>query len=94
MMEYGETRRGFLRKIIMIGGMVALGSRALADMPVHRNTGKPLCILYRAVNGTPDRNLVKVMEMMGGIEKLIGSDDVVVIKPNAQWWNQGAPNLS
>jgi hypothetical protein len=30
---------------------------------------------------------------MGGIEKIIGSDDVVVIKPNVQWWNQGAPNL-
>ena len=30
---------------------------------------------------------------MGGIEKLIGADDIVVIKPNVQWWNQGAPNI-
>jgi hypothetical protein len=31
---------------------------------------------------------------MGGVEKIIGPDDVVVIKPNAQWWNQGTPNLA
>ena len=31
---------------------------------------------------------------MGGVEKVIGSDDVVVIKPNVQWWNQGPPNLA
>jgi uncharacterized protein (DUF362 family) len=30
-------------------------------------------------------NLAKVIEMMGGIENLIGPDDVVVIKPNLQW---------
>jgi len=73
---------------------VALRSKALADMPIHKDTRKPLCTLYRAVNDTPARNIVKVIEMMGGIEKLIGSDDVVVIKPNVQWRNQGAPNLS
>jgi len=30
---------------------------------------------------------------MGGIEGIIGPYDVVVIKPNVQWWNQGVPNL-
>ncbi len=30
---------------------------------------------------------------MGGIRTLIGEHDVVVIKPNVQWWNQGAPNM-
>jgi len=51
-------------------------------------------IIYRAVNGTPEQNLKKVIELMGGIEKIIGSDDVVLIKPNVQWWNQGTPNLA
>ena len=32
--------------------------------------------------------------MKGGIEKIIGAGDIVVIKPNVQWWNQVAPNLS
>ena len=50
--------------------------------------------IYRAANGAPAENLTKVIELMGGIEKIIGSSDVVLIKPNVQWWNQGAPNLS
>ena len=50
--------------------------------------------IYRSLNGTPSENLAKVIELMGGIDKIIGEDDVVVIKPNVQWWNQGATNLS
>ena len=51
-------------------------------------------IIYRAVNGTPEQNLRKVIELLGGVERIIGSDDMVLIKPNVQWWNQGAPNLA
>ena len=32
--------------------------------------------------------------MMGGIEKFIGPEDIVILKPNAQWWNQGRTNLA
>jgi hypothetical protein len=88
-----ESRREFIRKIIMVGGMFALGTKAFAYKPIHKSTKDPLCNLYRSVNGSPDRNLAKVIEMLGGIEKIIGPYDVVVIKPNVQWWNQGAPNL-
>lgn len=49
--------------------------------------------LIRAVNGSPAENLEKVMDMMGGVGAIVGSDDVVIVKPNAQWWNQGATNL-
>ena len=49
--------------------------------------------LYRALNGNPAGNISKIVEMMGGIQEIVGVDDVVVIKPNVQWWNQGAPNL-
>ena len=31
---------------------------------------------------------------MGGMERLIGGEDIVLIKPNVQWWNQGASNLA
>lgn len=72
-----------------------MGPELLADVPVLRKRiGDPSCILYRAVNSSPPMNLAKVIEMIGGIEKVIGPDDVVVIKPNLQWWNQGAPNLA
>jgi hypothetical protein len=39
-------------------------------------------------------NLNKVVEIMGGIKKLFNCEDIIVIKPNLQWWNQGAPNLA
>jgi hypothetical protein len=51
-------------------------------------------VIYRSINGTPVENLARVVELMGGIEKVIGYDDVVLIKPNVQWWNQGTPNLA
>ena len=50
--------------------------------------------VFRSVNGRPKDNLIKVLEMMGGVERFIGRDDIVIIKPNLQWWNQGAPNIS
>lgn len=52
--------------------------------------GKSYVFLSR--NGNPAQNMRKVMEMLGGIEKIIGPKDVVILKPNAQWWNQGTTN--
>lgn len=48
--------------------------------------------VYLAKNGSPEQNIRKAIEMMGGIEKFIGPNDIVVLKPNAQWWNQGMTN--
>lgn len=49
--------------------------------------------VFRAVNGTPDMNARKTLELMGGPESFVGLHDIVVIKTNAQWWNHGSPNL-
>ncbi len=64
------------------------------ELTEKKKTGDAFCHLFRAINGSPVENLSKVIELSGGIESVIGADDVVVIKPNVQWWNQGAPNLS
>ena len=66
----------------------------MASNPIPNSTKEKYCTVYRAVSGTPDKNIEKVIDLMGGVEKIIGSDDVVIIKPNLQWWNQGAPNLA
>jgi len=50
--------------------------------------------IYEAKNGTPEQNVAKVIEMMGGIDRFIGKDDIVIVKPNAQWWNQGMTNTN
>jgi uncharacterized protein (DUF362 family) len=61
--------------------------------PATRNS-QPGTILFRSVNGTPSENITKVIDLMGGVEKLVGREDIVIIKPNVQWWKQGAPNLA
>lgn len=50
--------------------------------------------IYRSVNGKPAENMAKIIDLMGGIDKVIGQQDVVVLKPNVQWWNQGSPNIA
>ncbi len=48
--------------------------------------------IYVSKNGTPEENVGKVLEMMGGIATVIGSTDIVIIKPNAQWVGHGGTN--
>jgi len=45
--------------------------------------------VYVARNGSPIMNVRRVIEMAGGIQRFIDNDDVVVLKPNGQWPNQG-----
>jgi hypothetical protein len=91
-----ETRRQFFIKTLF-GILTAMSFQRnlFAKAPVIRKiTKENRCKLYRAINGKPADNLAKVIELIGGVEKNIGTDDVVLIKPNLQWWNHGAPNLS
>lgn len=77
----------------MIGAsFVALSALALSIR--RRPAENPVSTVYRCVNGSPQENMNKLVEMLGGIRKIVGSEDVIVIKPNVQWWNQGAPNLA
>ena len=68
-------------------------SRSETDTARKKPMGNQATI-YRSVNGSPPDNMLKVLDLMGGIENIFGPDDVVVIKPNVQWWNQGAPNIA
>ncbi|PQP33505.1 hypothetical protein C6A37_12575, partial [Desulfobacteraceae bacterium SEEP-SAG9] len=49
--------------------------------------------IFLSRNGTPQQNVLKVIEMMGGVGSIFDKDDIIVLKPNAQWWNQGRTNL-
>lgn len=88
-----DTRRDFLKKMVIAGGIAGLGMDSYASVPARKPLKEARCTVYRACNGSPDGNLAKVIELLGGIERLVERDAVVVIKPNVQWWNQGAPNL-
>ncbi len=89
------TRRQFLRKIITALSFMGFGQLAQTQkLAAKKTTDGASGQLFRSTNGSPDENLSKVIELLGGVESFIGANDVVVIKPNVQWWNQGAPNLS
>jgi hypothetical protein len=89
------TRREILKILGTVMGMVSVGKLTMAKQQSLKETSdNPEVTVYRAVNGNPETNLEKVIDLLGGIENIIGSYDVVVIKPNVQWWNHGAPNLA
>lgn len=48
--------------------------------------------VYAVKNGSAYDNTVKMLEMLGGIDSLVDPTDIVLLKPNGQWWNQGTTN--
>jgi hypothetical protein len=90
------SRRAFLSKMITVGGVLLVNPTVgdSAKKPANLREAVTSVDIFRSLNGTPAENLACVIDLTGGIEKLIGIDDVVLIKPNVQWWNQGAPNLA
>lgn len=65
----------------------AIGSKASTSM------NNDVSDVFWVKNGNPAENVRKAIDMMGGIERFINKNDIVVLKPNAQWWNQGRTNL-
>lgn len=89
-----RSRRIFLKEMVFAIGALVFGRRVAGAGSVFEKTTKdPIRTVYRAINGKPGQNLARVIDLQGGIGRVVGSDDVVIIKPNVQWWNQGAPNL-
>lgn len=88
-------RRQFFKKL-GIATTFALSPRGIATAAVPRRATlvKPKTTVYRSIGENPAENLRTVIALMGGIGKLIGRADIVMIKPNVQRWNQAAPNIS
>jgi hypothetical protein len=89
----GESRREFLRNMLPRLLSLMFCGKVHASEKNSQSVENPSCTLYRVINGSPSANMIQLIEMMGGIESIISPDDIVLIKPNVQWWNQGAPNL-
>lgn len=88
------TRRGLLKFLGILSSYSLLKKRtAMAANPVKPAVAIEKASIFRSVNGTPAENIEKVLQLAGGIASHIGRNDIVVIKPNVQWWNQGAPNI-
>jgi len=65
----------------------------ILSQPREMSQQKKRSEVFWVKNGNPSQNVHKVLEMMGGIQRFIGKEDIVIIKPNAQWWNQGRTNI-
>ena len=73
------------------GSSVAADSSKVSAVPFGcEPNGRSTVVLVR--NGTPQQNVRKAVELLGGIERFVGPNDIVVLKPNAQWWSQGMTN--
>jgi len=89
------SRRQLFQRILASFFMLSLsGCTGKEALPRRKTFTQKKVTLYRSVHGAPSDNISKVMEMMGGMEKIFGAGDIIVIKPNIQWWNQGAPNIA
>jgi hypothetical protein len=82
------TRREFLKALGVFAAIPVLG-RKLSQLDLLAQAQNQMVDVYVARNGSPITNVSRVIEVAGGIQRFIDNDDVVVLKPNGQWPNQG-----
>jgi hypothetical protein len=87
--RFGMSRRQFLRRFGIASGALTFSPFFIDRFESVCAAASRLTRVYKVKNGTALQNTAKVLELMGGIARYISPTDVVVIKGNAQWINQG-----
>ncbi len=97
----GVSRREFIRKSAAgVAGGLFIGCTDVSGTPLPQGETKaqsqvldPVSHIYHSRNGTPTQNVAKVFDMAyEGLENFIGPDDIVLLRPNLQWANNGYTN--
>jgi hypothetical protein len=85
------SRREFLRRSGIASGALTLSPFFLERCTSLCQAAANLTRVYKVQNATlaPDFGISQLLGMMGGIGQFVNPTDVVVIKANAQWPNQG-----
>jgi hypothetical protein len=83
------SRRQFLRQVGLASGAVALTPLLVESLATVAQGAADSTRVWKTKNGDCFQNTAKLWDMLGGPAKYIGADDIVVIKANAQWPNQG-----
>lgn len=83
------TRREFLRYYGIASTSLTLSPFFLERMTAVCEAATSLNRVYKVMNGDCFQNIAKLWDMLDGPAKYINPTDVVVIKGNAQWPNQG-----
>lgn len=86
------TRRQFLVSLGTAAAAAVVESHLRPFRHLVSAQALPANHVYVARYGSPVINVQEVLRLAGGIENLVGHDDVVVLKPNGQWANQGYTN--
>jgi len=91
------TRRTFLKTGGLVAALSALPAAhyLLRDKMIHPLKPFPeqrRARVFRTQKAEPDRLVKRLVTMLGGIESLVGPEDIVVCKVNSQWWRQGMVN--
>jgi len=87
-------RRDFLKKLGILTGSAVIApflpGIVKKDFSLIENAHADIVSnIFVSKNGDPITNVQKVVDMAGGIASYIDYDDIVVIKGNGQWSNQG-----
>jgi hypothetical protein len=90
------SRSSFLRRILLVFGVGTFMEGCKKEEIPEKEEEIPgngdLTKVYLVQNGTVKENINKLLELIGGISKYIDPSDVVVLKCNGQWPNQGYTN--
>ena len=75
-----KTRRQFIKNFLVATGAATFGYTLPSKfVSTRKKTRDVQSSIYRALNGSTSENLSSVFKLLGGIERIIGKDDVVVI---------------
>jgi hypothetical protein len=101
------TRRGLMIGTVAagIGGaafalrrklrsITQLSSFAAPPPPVVHDPVRDRAAIFLGRGGSPATNVDAALDKLGGIQAVVGPDDLVIIKVSAQWWNQGMTNVA
>lgn len=84
------TRREFLRYSGVASSALAFSPYFLERLTAWAQTAPALTTVYKVMNGADCfQNIAKLWQLLGGPARYIGGTDIVIIKGNAQWPNQG-----
>jgi hypothetical protein len=91
---YHMTRRQFLRHYGIASSAITLSPFFIERFAAVCQAASSLTRVYKVMNApdsltTCSQNITQLWQMLGGVANFISPTDVVVIKGNAQWPNQG-----
>jgi hypothetical protein len=88
--RYGRlSRREFLRRYGIVSSALTFSPFFLERLGTFCRAAAGLTRVYKVRNGDAFQNTAKLWELLGGPARYLGPNDIVVIKGNAQWPNQG-----